>query len=93
MRLLDDEGNRPLNKVWVYLTEGEARELAAQLALHFGDEDRPREWHGHVESDDGRAKELTVALYDPDAEAPDPRWRDWFEKDQWTPGMFGDPAD
>ena len=91
MRLLDDEGNRPLAKVWVYLTEGEARALAAQLATHFQEEeDGPREWHGHVESDDGRAKELTVALYDPEAQTRDSRWQSWFREDQWTPDMFGD---
>jgi hypothetical protein len=51
-----------LAKVWVYLTGGEARALAAQLAAHFQEEDGPGEWRGHVESDDGRAEELTVDL-------------------------------
>jgi hypothetical protein len=88
MRLLDDEGNRPLNRVWAYLTEGEARELAIQLATYFDDVDGPREWHGHVGSEDGSAKELTLAIYDPDAPTADPRWREWFENDRWTPGMF-----
>lgn len=88
MRLLDDDSNRPVNKVWVYLTEGEARAMAQQLAGLFADDPPPREWHSHVESDDGRAKELTVALYDPDDESGDPRWRGWFKDDRWEPGMF-----
>jgi hypothetical protein len=60
-----------LNKIWVYLTEGEARALAVQLSTLFDDDQRPNEWHSHFESDDGRAKELTLALYDPDAQTGD----------------------
>lgn len=93
MRLLDDEGNRPLNKIWVYLTEGEARTLAGQLAALFAEDERPREWHSHIESDDSRAKELTLALYNPEAQAGDQRWQDWFKDDRWTPDMFdSDPT-
>ena len=88
MRLLDDESNRPLNKIWVYLTEGEARTLAGQLTALFADNERPGEWHSHVGSDDGSAKELTLALYDPEAQTGDRRWQDWFKDDRWTPGMF-----
>jgi hypothetical protein len=88
MRLLDDEGNRPLNKIWVYLTEGEARMLAGQLTALFADDERPREWHSHVESDEGRAKELTLALYDPEVRTDDQRWQDWFKDDRWTSDMF-----
>ncbi len=88
MRLLDDEGNHPLNRVWVYLTEGEARALLNHLATHF-QENGTSEWHCHIESDDGRAKELTVALYDPNEQTQDSRWQNWFREDEWTPGMFG----
>ena len=90
MRLLDDEGNRPLNKVWLYLTEHEARELAESLAVHFTEGEDLGEWHAHLESEDGRAKEVTVAIYDPDAPHGDARWRDWFAQDRWTPEMFED---
>ncbi len=88
MRLLDDEGNRPVNKVWVYLTKGEARSIARQLAALFDDDSPSGEWHSHVESEDGRGKELSLALYDPDADSGDPRWHSWFKYDQWEPGMF-----
>jgi hypothetical protein len=88
MRLLDDDRNRPVNKVWIYLTEDEARSMAQQLATLFEDDRASREWHCHVESDDGRAKELTLALYDPHEESGDLRWRGWFKDDRWEPGMF-----
>jgi hypothetical protein len=62
MRLLDDESNNPINKAWVFVTESEARELAEALYQYFSEDDRTLEWHCHVESQDGRAKELTLAL-------------------------------
>jgi hypothetical protein len=62
--------------------------MAEQLATLFEDGSPSREWHSHIESDDGRAKELTLALYDPNAVSGDPRWRGWFQDDRWEPGMF-----
>lgn len=94
MRLLDDEANRPLNRVWVFITAEEARVLQLQLSALSSDEHHSQDWHSHVESADGRNKELTLALYDPDAGTGDPRWRAWFKEDRWEPGMFeNDPRD
>jgi hypothetical protein len=88
MRLLDDDANRPLDKIWVYLTVGEAREIAAQLSALFDEERHSHDWHSHFVGDDGASKELTLALYDPDAQTGDPRWHEWFKDDRWEPSMF-----
>lgn len=90
MRLLDDGANVPLDRVWAYLTEAEATELLEALSEYFSDTPLLPGWHAHVESDDGRAKQLTVAIYDATATAEDPRWDAWFREDRWVPGMFGD---
>ena len=92
MRLLDDRANVPLDKVWAYLTKAEAAELLEALNDYLSDTPLRTEWHAHVESDDGRAKELTVAIYDPSASNEDPRWETWFKEDRWVPGMFGETA-
>jgi hypothetical protein len=93
MRLLDDSANVPLDKIWAYLTEREAAELLESLTDYFSETPPLPEWHTHVESDDGRAKELTIAIYEPSASTKDPRWETWFKEDRWEPGMFGAPAD
>ena len=90
MRLLDDATNLPVDKVWAYLTQAEAAELLEALHDYFSDTPLSPKWHAHVESDDGSAKELTVAIYDPDAPNDDPRWDAWFKEDRWEPGMFGE---
>jgi hypothetical protein len=73
MRILDDEANAPINSVWVYLTRREALDLATQLDEYFREEPPDLDWHGHLTSDDGQAKEMTVAIYDPTAPSK-PEW-------------------
>ena len=90
MRLLDDGGTVPLDRVGAYLTRAEATELLEALSEFFSDVPLLPEWHMHVESDDGRAKQLTVAIYDPNAPDNDARREAWYEEDRWAPSIFGE---
>lgn len=60
MRFLDEESNRILNRVSVFLTESEANELRDTLDLLLKDSNVH---HEHVSSDDFQ-KELTISIYD-----------------------------
>jgi hypothetical protein len=62
MRILDEDGDKPLNAVIVYLTKTEAAELRDSLELILAD---PIGRHEHVSSDDYR-KEVTICIYDKD---------------------------
>jgi hypothetical protein len=60
MRILDDDGDRKLDSVTLYLTIGEAEELAADLPRLVSS---PKAKHTHVYDRDMK-KELTVCIYD-----------------------------
>ena len=89
MRIVDDEANRPQNRVWCLLTRHEIRTLHEHLTEYLAhDQDDPG-WHCHIESEDGRDKELTVAVYDPTGgAAADEHWARWYRDDTWHAGMF-----
>jgi hypothetical protein len=64
MRMIDDERDTPVNRLWLYLTESEAAALLE--ALHHRLDDPDPQWHAHVQSDHGADRTLTVAVYDPE---------------------------
>ena len=60
MRILDEDGNKALHHVVLYLTRAEASELRGSLEdIIAGTPNR----HEHVPSDD-YSKEITVCIYD-----------------------------
>jgi RHS repeat-associated protein len=61
MRILDEEADRALNRVTIYLTRDEARELRDSVDSLL---QRGRDDHEHVSALD-QSKELTVCLYNP----------------------------
>jgi hypothetical protein len=62
MRLLDERADKALDRIAIYLTQGEAEELRDSiLALLLN----PRGNHSHVPSEDFH-KELTICIYDAD---------------------------
>ena len=60
MRILDEDKDRALEKVSLYLTRSEAMEMKDALELLLKD---PTKHHEHVLSDDYR-KEITICIYD-----------------------------
>ena len=60
MRILDDDTDRSIQTIILYLTKSEAEELRDSLNLLLEDSS-PR--HEHVSSEDHR-RELTVCIYD-----------------------------
>ena len=61
MRILDEQTDKPLSKITLFLTRSEAAELRDSLVaiLEEGDAER----HEHISSQD-YLKEVTVCLYD-----------------------------
>ena len=62
MRILDQDNDRSVNAVTLYLTKSEAAELRDSLEYILED---PVGRHEHTSSND-YAKEVTVCIYDPD---------------------------
>ena len=62
MRILDQDNDRSINAVTLYLTKSEAAELRDSLEQILAD---PVGRHEHTSSYD-YAKEVTVCIYDPD---------------------------
>jgi GGDEF domain-containing protein len=62
MRILDEDLNKPLDKVLLYLTISEASELKESLENLIN---RPLNNHAHITNEDFE-KELTVCIYDVD---------------------------
>jgi hypothetical protein len=62
MRILDQDNDRPVNAVTLYLTKSEASELRDSLEDILAD---PVGRHEHTSSND-YAKEITVCIYDLD---------------------------
>lgn len=62
MRILDEDSDRPLSRVTLYLTIDEARELRSTLDAVFQDHSR----HEHISSND-YDKQITVCVYDTSA--------------------------
>jgi hypothetical protein len=60
MRILDEENDKALNGLTLYLTMSEASELKDSLEAILAD---PIGRHEHVTSKDG-SKEITVCIYD-----------------------------
>ena len=60
MRIHDEESDRSLSKIIVFLTKSEAEELKSDLNSLLCD---PMGNHTHLSSDDYR-KEITVCIYD-----------------------------
>jgi hypothetical protein len=60
MRIHDEDHDRKLDKITVFLTKSEARELKSDLNSLLCD---PAGNHRHLSSDDYR-KEITVCIYD-----------------------------
>ena len=79
MRLLNEENDRPIDRITCYLTLSEAGELRDALDALLAS---PQQNHQHVPSDDFK-KELTVCIYDPgDLSGFDPRSRLLIEADR-----------
>ena len=81
MRMIDDERDTPVNKLWLYLTETEAAALTEALRYRLDDPDP--EWHAHIRSDHGSNKSLTVAVYKPESVPNDPKIGPFLERDEW----------
>lgn len=62
MRILDESGDKALNRVTLYFTASEAAELKDSLDALLADRLRQ---HEHISSDDYR-KEVTICIYDVD---------------------------
>lgn len=60
MRILNDETNRKLNNVSLFLTKEEALQLRSYLNQLL---DNPKLQHAHLSSEDYQ-KEITICLYD-----------------------------
>jgi hypothetical protein len=60
MRLLDEDSNKKLDRVTLYLTRSEAEELRDDLERILAN---PRGNHAHLSSKDFR-KEITICIYD-----------------------------
>ena len=60
MRILDDESDKKLDTVSIFLTKNEARQLVAYLNALL---QNPQLHHQHLSSDDYK-KEVTVCVYD-----------------------------
>ena len=63
MRLLNDDSNKPLNCVTIYLTQSEAEQLRASVVSLLED---PYGNHSHISSSDFQ-KEVTVCIYSPES--------------------------
>jgi hypothetical protein len=81
MRMIDDEQDLPVNRLWLYLTESEAVSLAEALRHRLEDPDP--QWHAHIDSDHGDGKSLTVAVYNPASVPDDPKIGPFLERDEW----------
>ena len=60
MRILDDQNNKKLDRVGLYLTRDEAIQLKGYLEQLLSDPDMH---HAHLSSDDYQ-KDVTVSIYD-----------------------------
>jgi hypothetical protein len=81
MRMIDDERNVPVQKLWLYMTELEATQLLA--GLQEGQGLRDQEWHAHVDSHHGEGVALTVAVYDPTNLPDDPMIAQFLSTGVW----------
>jgi hypothetical protein len=63
MRLLDQDADKTLDRVVIYLTQSEAEELRDSLLSLLG---KPRANHSHIPSEDFQ-KEITICIYSADA--------------------------
>ena len=59
MRILDDDNDRPIKHVMVFLTIQEAQSLYQQLGVLIS---KRETHHIHVEDDDNK-REMTIAIY------------------------------
>lgn len=66
MRILDEESDKALQKVTLYLTQAEAKELHDSLEALLAAAEAGR--HEHIPDADF-SKELTVCIYDPNETA------------------------
>ncbi|MCF7852744.1 MAG: hypothetical protein K9M07_05850 [Simkaniaceae bacterium] len=79
MRILDDESDRKLDTISVFLTKEEAIQLRSYLSQLI---DKPKLQHAHLSSDNYQ-KEITVCIYDEkDLEGFHPRSIKLIEKDE-----------
>ena len=62
MRILDENTDKSVNAVIIYLTKSEASEMRDSLAQILAD---PIGRHEHVSNSD-YTKEVTICIYDPD---------------------------
>ena len=62
MRILDEDTDRSITTIVLYLERSEAEELRDSLNLLLEDSSQR---HEHVSSEDNR-REVTVCIYDPD---------------------------
>jgi hypothetical protein len=63
MRLLNEDANKPLDRLTIYLTQSEAEELRDSVVLLLKE---PCGNHSHVPSSDFQ-KEITVCIYSPES--------------------------
>jgi hypothetical protein len=82
MRILDDVTEQPLRRVWLYLTEEEARQLFLSLQERLLNGPTP-EWHTHIEDEWQKGTEVSVTIYDPEDPPTDPRVREFLASGLW----------
>jgi hypothetical protein len=82
MRMIDDTRDRPIDKLWLYLTQGEADQLVAALRERAEDAYDP-EWHVHIESEGDTERSLSVAIYDPSALPEDATMHAFLKDGSW----------
>ena len=79
MRILDDDSDKKLDTISIFLTKEEAIQLCGYLNQLI---DKPKLQHAHLSSEDYK-KEITVCIYDEKAlEGFHPRSVKLIEKDE-----------
>jgi hypothetical protein len=81
VRMIDDTKDAPVQRLWLYLTDEEARALAEALRDQHDAQDA--DWHAHLASRDGHDVALSIAVYDPDHLPDDPRISAFLERGAW----------
>lgn len=65
MRIVDDVRDHPVDRIWIYLTETEARALVGTLQDRLNEAEPDTDWHAHLESSEDSEVGVTVAIYNP----------------------------
>lgn len=80
--MIDDERDRPVQRLWLYLTVQEVEDLLA--ALQNDDIGDDPGWHAHIDGRHDPGISLNVAVYDPDNLPDDPKIAEFFSSGTWN---------